>query len=112
MRLRVEIEVLDLPDVIVTDMNAAKDIARFYAPTRGLARIDRELVFADDWRHPGDLLAYQRHRGIKCAEVLVPDRVDPRHITGVYISCEGSRVLLGEVAPGLRINVNPHLFFR
>ncbi len=110
--LRVEIEVLDLPDVVVTDMNAAKDIARFYAPARGLDRIDRGLVFADDWRHPGDLLAYQRHRGIKCAEVLVADRVDPSHITGAYVSGEGSRVLLGEVAPGLRINANPHLFFR
>jgi hypothetical protein len=63
---------LDIEGVIVTDRNAAASIASFRRPAAGLALVDREQVFADDWRHPGDELEYYRHRSIKCAEVLVP----------------------------------------
>jgi hypothetical protein len=109
--LRVSTEVLDINGVIVTDMNAARSIVRFSPVATGLAYVDHKLVFADDWRHPGDPLAYDRHRAIKCAEVLVPDRVPPKYITGVYVSCVPSKETLLISIPYLGVVVNPHLFF-
>ncbi len=109
--LRVNPDVLDLPHVVVTDRNAAKDFARFYPARKGLEKLDRDQVFADDWRHPGDLLAYVQHRGIKCAEILVPDRVDTAYIVGAYVSCDESRRTLLGLTKELRTEVNPHLFF-
>ncbi|HSB72354.1 MAG TPA: DUF4433 domain-containing protein [Candidatus Methylomirabilis sp.] len=109
--LQVSPAVLDLDGVIVTDMNAARGIARFRPVDAGLASVDREMVFAEDWRHPGDFLAYERHQGIMCAEVLVPDRVDPELIAGAYVSCAEARASLASFAPGLPIQVNPRMFF-
>jgi hypothetical protein len=110
--LRVSPAVLDLNGVIVTDMNAARGIARFRPVDSGLASVGREMVFAEDWRHPGDRLAYERHQGIMCAEVLVPDRVEPKFILGAYVSCPESQGTIQEMAADLHVEVNPHLFFR
>ena len=110
--LRVSPEVFDLEGVIVTDMNAARRIARFRPPESGLAVLDRELIFADDWRHPGDRLAYERHQGIMCAEVLVPNRVDPTFLMGAYVSCDESMAIFKGLGLERTSTVNPHLFFR
>ncbi len=110
--LRVHTSVLDLPGVIITDQNAASDYRRFVAAPAGLAMIDRELVFADDWTHPNDQRAYYRHRSVKCAEVLVPDSVDPTYIFGAYVSCWWGQFDLIKEALGLQVTVNKHLFFQ
>jgi len=75
-------------------------------------RIDRDLVFAERWTHPDDLIEQLRHRSIKCAEVLVPDRVDASFITGVYISGSIGQNALAAVAPGLAATVYGYMFFR
>lgn len=103
--------VLEMQGVIVTDMNAARKIARFFTVDAGLAALDRDLVFAEDWRHPGDAVAYDRHKAIKCAEVLVPGLVPPEHIRGALVSCQPAENALRQVAPHLHIDVNPHFFF-
>jgi ssDNA thymidine ADP-ribosyltransferase DarT-like protein len=111
--LRVGTAVLDLPGAIVTDMNAAKDIVRFRPAAHGLQYLDRDLVFADDWRHPNDYWAYERHRAIKCAEVLIPDGVDPSYLIGAYTSCAESEAELLEVTNGgLAVSLNSQLFFQ
>ncbi len=107
--LRISPEVLDLPGVVVTDQNAAGDHVRW---GRTLAIVDRDLVFAEYWTHPGDQIAEWRHKSIKCAEVLVPDRVDPEHVLGAYVSGPEGRAALQAVAPGLPVVEDAHLFFR
>ena len=109
--LRISTAVLDLDGVIVTDRNAAATVASFRPAVAGLALLDRDLVFADDWRHPGDELEYLKHRSIKCAEVLVPNRVPRNYITGAFVSCMQSRVKLAKIAPDLKITIDLHLFF-
>ncbi|MBO0792965.1 MAG: DUF4433 domain-containing protein [Ktedonobacteraceae bacterium] len=110
--LKINTTVLDLDGVIVTDRNAAANIARFRPVATGFALLDREQVFADDWRHPGDELEYYKHRSIKCAEVLVPNRIPPAYIIGAYVSCMQSQTELAGIAPNLQITIDPHLFFR
>jgi len=109
--LRISTAILDNEDVIVTDRNAAATIASFRRAAAGLAAIDREQVFADDWRHPGDELEFNRHRSIKCAEVLVPHRIPPTYIIEAYVSCIQSRTALLAVAPDLGVTIDPHFFF-
>jgi hypothetical protein len=49
---------------------------------------------------------------INCAEVLVPDRVEPRFIVGAYVSCQEAAERLRSVEADLVITVDGHLFFR
>jgi hypothetical protein len=110
--LRVSTEVLDLPGVVITDQNAASDYRRFGAAPEALSMVNRDLVFAEFWKHPDDQIAEWRHASIKCAEVLVPDRIDPANVLGAYVSGDAGQVALLAIAPSLTVVVSPHLFFR
>jgi hypothetical protein len=109
--VRVATAVLDVEGTVITDQNAAAKFARFESAPDGLEIVDADLVFAEDWRHPGDELAYRRHRAAKCAEVLVPDRVPPQHLFGIFVSCEEARLAVAQTAASLKIEVNGKNFF-
>ena len=109
--LRIDTAVLDIEGAIVTDMNAAKRMRRFAAAPDGLVHVNREMVFAQDWRHPNNPIAYERHKAIKCAELLIPDKVPPEHIMGAYVSCEEVEAVVKNVAPQFSITINGHVFF-
>lgn len=84
--LRINQSVLDLPNVIVTDRNAATDLVRFRRVAEGLERLDSQRLFARYWTHPNDLYDQDNHKAEKCAEVLVPDRVSADAIMGAYLA--------------------------
>lgn len=92
-------------------MNASSDYVRFLRSPDGLRYLDFDLIYADDWRHPGNPAAYYRHRSVKCAEVLVPQEVAPDMIEGAYVASGAVEVLLREQGFTLPIQQNPHLFF-
>jgi len=68
-------------------------------------------IYALDWRHPDDRIAYWRHSSRKCAEVLVPHAVAPRHLVGAYVADGPAKERLKELGFGLPIAVNSMLFF-
>jgi hypothetical protein len=103
--------VIDLPGVVVTDGNASGDYVRFSAAPKGLAIVNRDWTFADDWRDP-DQIQYFRKKAAKCAEVLVPDKVEPAYITGAYVACQEAQAVLEGLAKGVAVEINSHLFFR
>jgi hypothetical protein len=109
--LRITPDVIDLPGVVITDGNASGDYVRFSAAPKGLAIVDRDLTFADDWRDP-DWIQYFRKKAAKCAEVLVPDEVKPVYITGAYVACQEAKAALEGMAKGIAVEINGHLFFR
>lgn len=109
--LRVSTQVLDLAGTVMTDQNAASDYVRFLAPHQWEA-LDFDDIFAMDWRHPGDPIAYWRHSSRKCAEVLVPQRVQSHFLTGGYVVDEAAGTRLTELGFALPVTVNPVLFFR
>lgn len=109
--LRVDTAVLHIEGAIVTDMNASKRICRFAPAPDGLVHVNREMVFAEDWRHPGDPIAYERHKAIKCAEVLIPNEVRSVYIIGAYVSCSEVAVIVNELVPKLPVTIDGHLFF-
>jgi hypothetical protein len=109
--LRVSIHVLKLEGAVISDQNAASDYVRFLHP-RQWQLLDFDAIYAMDWRHPNDLAAYYRHRSRKCAEVLIPQRVETRFITGAYVVDDEARAGLSALGFALPATPNPMLFFR
>jgi hypothetical protein len=109
--LRVSTEVLALPGTVITDQNAASDYVRFLAPAQWQL-MAWDDIFALDWRHPGDQIAYWRHKSRKCAEILVPHRVDVQYVSGAYVVDAAAQVRLAGLGCTLPIVINPVLFFR
>ena len=92
--LRISPEVLDLPNVVISDRKASTDYVRFAAATGGLSMVNYDLVFARDWNHENPIVKAE-HKAVKCAEVLVPEKIDPKFIMGCYVSGpEGSQLLI------------------
>lgn len=108
--LRVSPEVLDLEGVVVTDQNASSDYVRFAAGAAGLRIVNREATFAEDWTDE-DQIAYFRKKSAKCAEVLVPDRIDCRYLKGAYVSCDRSKTTFDGLTTGIPATVDGHIFF-
>ena len=109
--LEVKPSVLDQNDVIVTDRNAATDWVRFLPASHGLPLIDHDRVFARYWTHPNDFYDERLHKAQKCAEVLVPQRVDSTLIAGAYVA---NRVALGAftaVSSELSVAIRSDMFF-
>jgi hypothetical protein len=109
--LRINTEVMDLPGVVIADGNAASGYTGFWPSKSGLDRIDFELVFAEWWTDSNQIQQWYKTR-VKCAEILVPDSIDPCYIQGVYASCEESQRLLEEMGFRLPITIDPKLFFQ
>lgn len=110
--LRVSTNVLQLDGVIITDQNAASsEYVRFYSPAQW-RELDFARIFAQDWRHPNDPPAYYRHRSQKCAEVLVPHCVEPKHLIGAYVVDVAAQRKLQEAGFELPIKIDGNMFFR
>ena len=108
--LQVSSDVLDLPGVVITDGNASSKYVRFAAAPGGLQIVDRELTFAEAWTDADQIMKW-RKAVAKCAEVLVPDRVDPEYIQGCYASCEESRARVNALVSKLNVIMDARFFF-
>jgi hypothetical protein len=109
--LRIGTAVLQEQGTVITDCNAASDYVRFLAPSQWRL-LDFDDIFAPDWRHPGNDRRYYQHRSRKCAEVLVPNLVQPRFLTGAYVVDAAAQRKLATAGFGLPITVDSGLFFR
>ncbi|HFX0496063.1 DUF4433 domain-containing protein [Pseudomonas aeruginosa] len=113
--LRVSIDVMAEPGVVLSDQNAASKYARFHPYPDGLRLIDFDYVFADSWQDDDEIEAW-RKKSRKCAEALVPNRVDPRFLTAFYVSSYQTKQrledLLGLQRCQLPVIANQRLFFR
>jgi len=109
--LQIDPAVLTLPGVVIADGNAASGPTAFWQSPSGLSKVDRDTVFAEWWTDPNEFVLWENRR-VKCAEVLVPDKLDAKFITGAYVSCEAAEDRLNALASRLKINVDPHMFFR
>lgn len=109
--LSVSTQVLGLPGVVISDQNAASDYVRFYPPA-AIGVLNFDQIFADDWRHPDDRIAYWRHKSAKCAEVLVPHEVSFNYIQKGYVASEAARTQLLAAGFSRPVELMPRLFFR
>ena len=109
--LRISTDVLRLDGVVITDQNAASDYVRFYSPDQW-RELDFDRIYAMDWRHPNNPPAYYRHSSQKCAEVLVPDCVEPQHLIGAYVVDVAAQATLEAAGFELPIQIDRNMFFR
>lgn len=108
--LRVSTAVLELDGVVIADRNAAGGWARFLDPSQW-ALLDFDRIYALDWRD-SDKFEYFDRKTKKCAEILVPHVVEPRFLTGAWAVDTATAKRLAELGFGLRIDIDPVLFFR
>lgn len=109
--LCVSTEVLNLPGVVITDQNAASDYVRFYPPQFSTS-LNFDWIYADDWRHPNDRIAYWQHKSAKCAEVLAPNAISADFIRKAYVVSDTARTALLATRFPQPVEVMPKLFFR
>ena len=108
---RIRTNVLYLPGAVIADGNAASDYTAFWPAPDGLMKLDKALVLAEYWTDP-DIFAYWNKKRIRCAEVLIPQRVPPEYILGAYVSCNEALARLTAAVPRLAVTVDTHLFLR
>ncbi|OGX23122.1 MAG: hypothetical protein A3J51_02980 [Omnitrophica WOR_2 bacterium RIFCSPHIGHO2_02_FULL_45_21] len=109
--LGINASILDEPNVIITDGNAAANdvYVGFFSPSPGLQCLDKKMVFARSWwsQNPYEMC---RRRSAVCAEVLVWDHLSVSNITCVYVSCEESSdkiksiLVMNKIDPPVIIN--------
>jgi hypothetical protein len=109
--LRVIATVLELSDVIVSDQNAASSYVRFYPANEGLIAINRERLFARYWTHPGNQYEEWSHKSYKCAEVLVPNKIDAKYILGAIVANQMALESLRNIESELPIEIKGGIFF-
>jgi hypothetical protein len=109
--LRVDPAVLDVPGVIVADRNAASDWVRFDPVAEGILALDKDLVFAKYWTNAQDPYDAMTRKSVKCAEVLVPDKVEPRFVVDAYVANERALLTFRSLETGLPVSVNSAMFF-
>ena len=85
--IRVSSDVLDIPDTVITDGNAATWNTRFDPSPEGLSNLDSKLVFARYWTD-SDYWTYVEKKRVRNAEVLVPNLVPSRYIEGCYVDTQ------------------------
>lgn len=103
--LRVNQSVLDLPDVIVTDRNAAASDVIFRPVEPGLLALSEEDVYRLWWA------TTRETKQKRCAEVLVPGRVPAEYVLGAYVRTDSCRAALRALCPELRVTVDTSRFF-
>ena len=106
----VSAKILRIPDVVISDMNAAALYARFKTPDE-LGTLDFGAIYAKNWNHQDPELK-AAHKRLMCAEVLVPDRVPPEAILSVYVGNDAAqKALVVTGFPSEKIKMKPYFFF-
>ncbi len=103
--------VLDMPECIVSDRNAASDYASFYDPIAGLESLRFDLVYAQYWADSGDPVQDAFRRSIKNAEVLVPEAIPSSYIRFVFVYNERAKARILAFDKAVEIAVRPEMYF-
>lgn len=108
--LRVSPAVLDIPETVIADGNAASSGTKFDASPKGLDSLDEDRVYAHSWDHDNLWIKSEQKRQ-RCAEVLVPRRIAPEFLLGGYVSAPGGIIACNRLAPGITMEVNSYVYF-
>ncbi|KWI33224.1 MULTISPECIES: DUF4433 domain-containing protein [Burkholderia] len=107
--LRISVDVLGIEGTVVSDMNAASNYVRFLSP-RQMDQLNYDRIYALDWRDEHEP-TFLRKRAQKCAEVLVPHRVDAALILGAYACNAAAARAIRHAVPELAVGIDADLFF-
>jgi ssDNA thymidine ADP-ribosyltransferase, DarT len=108
--LRVSIDVLDLPGAVIADQNASSNYVMFLKSPVGLRKLIYDEVFTRSWICPEDQIRQWRLGSAVCAELLIPDRVEPSFIVGAYVKDRVSLSKFQGLCPSLPCAINSNIF--
>ena len=104
-------KVLDLPGVVVSDKNAAKNTVAFYGAQMGIDKLNFKEIFLSNWDSP-DPWEKERLKAILHAEVLVPFKIESSYIKEIRVAKESvKRKLHTLLSNYIRIEVDSYMFF-
>lgn len=109
--LRIAPAALDIEGAIVADCNAASDYVRFYPAMDGVRALDREMIFARFWINATDPFDEMKRKSVKCAEVLVPDKLESRFVIGAFVANAQALRAFHALNTQLPVAVNSGMFF-
>lgn len=103
--------VLDLKNTVVTDRNAATELALFETPDKGLKFIDFNKVFAEFWTDSNPAIQSDK-KAIKCAEVLVLNEVPVEYLIKIKVATLKAKKIVENLNLGVLVEIDSHIFFR
>lgn len=103
--LLINASVIDQPGCYVSDRNAATHAPKFLPAKEYKSIIDFGVFKKDYWTDSDDT------KQKMMAEILVPDRISPEEIIGVYVSKSNDKVKR-MIGPNRSFAVEPHIFFQ
>lgn len=109
--LKVDCRILDLPDVVVSDQNASSSYVRFYEPDEAMHKLDFDMIFARSWEADNQF-EYWRKKSAKCAEVLIPGKIEPSYIIAAAVKNDADKERIMVLGFDKKIYVNGDMFFR
>jgi len=110
--LRISPAVLDIPGAIIVDRNASSNWALFLSSPAGLQKLHREEVFVRSWIFPDDQIHEWRLGSLVCAELLIPNVVEPQLILGAYVLDGAARTRFTALNANLECAINSDIFLR
>lgn len=109
--LRIATSVYKQDGVVFTDRNASSDYVRFLSPGEVNEGINFDWVFADYWTDENPI-EKMRKKSTKCAEILIPNHINPDYIKGAYVISGQAKDNLRNTGFNLPIDVKSYWFFR
>ena len=109
--VRISPDVLDIPGTVISDRNASSEYAIFKPAPGGLDIVNYEWTFAEYWTDSDQITEWKK-KAAKCAEVIVPDKVNVEFIMGAYVSCQDALNEFQALGMDISVVINNHLFFR
>jgi len=92
---------------LFTDGNAASSYTHFYREIEDLKQLNWDCLHCDYWPD------YPDGRRIRCAEMLIPDRIEMSDITAIAVNRKKSLKKIEQIAmPFVPVSVQKELFFR
>jgi hypothetical protein len=110
--LGVDASVITTPGVVISDMNASKDLCKFMTWEDAIVSLDFEEIYAKYWNHPEDEVLSKLHKGIMCAEVLVPASVSYTHVIKAFTANRSVETKLKTLGFDKQILIKPDMFFK
>lgn len=103
--------VLDLEGTVVSDRNAASELAAFESPDKGNRYINFSKVFSKYWTSDNPSEQYE-NKQIQCAEVLVLNMVTREYLIGILVCTQKAKEKVESLNLDIQVVINKDLFFQ
>ena len=109
--LKIDKTVLDLPDTVVSDRNAAVGGAKFMSPLQALKILNFDIIYSKSWDLPNPQ-DYLKYKTFMMAEVLVYGYVPPKLIKEIWVANQFSYEKVKQINTSIDVTIYPRAFFK